>query len=185
MTNRTMLCALAIAMIALGASPMIAADEKPARQPTTTTVELMSLLRWAVGEWTLEGNWANGNSIRARAVYEAGPADAFVQVRTYVRDAEGREGLRDVVIYGLRDGKLVQWTFGQDGTVREVAATPTEDGSLFFEWTKPGSNGKPAIELRQRFTRLPDDRLRWQTFMLSKGEWHQVISGDFERTAAR
>lgn len=166
----------AILAVALS-SHVLAQSSQPAGDP-------LAALQWTVGEWRLDAKWANGNPIRAVATYEPIVGGKFLRASTRVEPAGGGEMIdRDVVVYGVQGGQLTQWTFAQDGSVRVVAATPTDDGSLFFEWVKPGVDGKPGLPLRLRISR-DGDALRWQQFTQLKGEWHSTLDGRYVRQPA-
>jgi hypothetical protein len=159
-------------------------------QPTTApaaapAADPIAAMAWTLGTWTLDGKWANGNPIRGVATYEPAVGAKFIVVRTQVEPAGGGTmAERDVMVYGVQDGRLTQWTFAENGTVRVVPATPTEDGSLYFEWTKPAAGTSPAVPLRLRISR-DGDALRWtQQFVQKKGDWHTVLDARFVRASA-
>src|SRR5687768_12438161 len=96
-------------------------------QPTTAPASPLDAMRWTLGSWALDGKWANGSPIRARATYESAVDGKFIVVRTQVEPAGGGAMVeRDVMVYGVQEGRLTQLTFAQDGSVRTVPATPTE-----------------------------------------------------------
>ncbi len=168
-----------IAALTIAALSSLARADAPATRPAST----LDAISWAVGEWEIEASWANGNPFIANARYVLGPGGRYVMAITWVGDASNKEGRfqRDVVIYSAESGVLTQHVFPHDGPPRVVAATPTDDGSLLFEWIKTDPATGKSIPLRHRFARLPSGDLRWQAMMQIKDEWHTTIDGEWRR----
>lgn len=169
-------CSAAISLLLL-AAPAFAQTSQPTTGPAG---DALAPLSWLVGEWHLDGKWANGDPIRIWATYGLTSGGKFLSAWSRVHSAGGDWVDRDLAVYGIQDGRVTQWTFAQDGTVRIVPASLAEDGSLLFEWVKPGVTGKPDLPLRLRISR-DGDALRWQQFTQLKGQWHATLDGRFVR----
>ena len=174
--------AVVLASISLAAG-VVARGVESASQPAASPLDALA---WTVGTWRLDGAWSNGSPMRAEATYEVAVGGKFIVVRTRAEPAGGGAMVeRDVVLYGVENGQIVQHTFAQDGTVRDVVGLRLDDAAtLRFEWSKPGTSGKPPTLLRQELSRDGADGLRWRQFMQIKGEWHTLLDGRFVRTAA-
>jgi hypothetical protein len=150
-------------------------------QPTTQTSAAFAQLAQFAGTWTIDAKWAaKGDSFKGRQLVEPLLNGAFVSVRTWSSTAGAAESQRDITIYGQQDGQLVQWVYTPDGQVRQTTASPTDDGSILFEWTKIDGKGKP-LQLRQVINPVDANTYRWRTLMFKGGEWHTLIDGQWKR----
>jgi hypothetical protein len=71
---------VALVLLAPGSAPR--AGDKPADEN-----KLDALDRFA-GEWAVEGKWADGDSLKARSVYEWGLGKKILRARTYVMNGD-------------------------------------------------------------------------------------------------
>lgn len=152
-----------------------------ATAPATQKSAAFAQLAEYAGTWTIDAKWAaKGDSFKGRQLVEPVLGGAFVSVRTWSSTAGATESQRDVTIYGQQDGKLTQTVFTPDGQTRTTVATPTDDGSILFEWTKIDGKGKP-LQLRQVINPIDANTYRWRTLMFKGGEWHTLIDGQWKR----
>src|SRR5260370_42548121 len=74
----------------------LAADDKPA--------DRMAALERFAGEWTVDGKWSNGESLRARTVCEWGLGKKILKAKTFVQK-DGSEYQRYEAVMAWRPEK--------------------------------------------------------------------------------
>jgi uncharacterized protein YndB with AHSA1/START domain len=149
---------------------------------TTQPALDLSAIDWCVGGvWRAEGKWANGNPFKAEARFETILGGAHIQATSITFDETGSEKPRDVAIFSVANGQLVQHTFNADGQSRKSTASRDDEDNLVFAWTKPNKDGTET-ELKQIITRVSDDDCRQKIMMHIKGEWHTLIDVAWKRS---
>lgn len=160
----------------------VAGQEKaaaPAKAVSEQSGDPLKLLEpYIGGQWKCTGAWSNGEKLIAREVYTWGPGKKFVNVKTYLTGPDG-EYQRYEGMYGVKDGKLVSWSFAYDGTVD------------FVEWTVDGrkwsvvqnrtsADGSP-IAVHQTIEMVEPDRFRWVLEVESGGKKQTMFDGFWVR----
>lgn len=153
-------------------------------QAQTTQPSLdLSAIEWTVGGvWKADGKWANGSAFKAQARFETILGGAHIQATSITFDESAAEKPRDLSIFSVSNGQLVQHTFNADGQSRKSVASRDEQGNLVFAWSKPNKDGTET-ELKQVITRISDSECRQKFMMHIKGEWHTLIDVAWKRSA--
>jgi hypothetical protein len=127
-----------------------------------------------VGEWTVDGRWADGSSLHARSVYEWGLNKRILKARTYVKDGEKEYQRYESVLAWHPDKKLLfEISFAFDGALSEYVVETAGKDTLRIGWT-PFAADKPS-RARQVIKFLDKDHFRW-TVSLKEGDgWKQLI----------
>jgi len=169
---RTILGAWAVALTVttwVGAADDVA-DAPAALQP----------LAALVGEWTLDGNWSNGEALMARETMEWGLNRKFINVRTWVTRNDGSgEYERYQSVYGVKDGKIVLYNFAYDGdsSVDEVKV----NGKVIDIRRKAKTPDGAEMVIRQEIEPDGKDKFRWRIWLDRDGNSQQIMDGVWVR----
>jgi hypothetical protein len=152
------------------------ADEKPAAD------NKLAILDRFVGEWEVEGQWAEGSSLHARSVYEWGLNKKILKAKTFVRDGDKEYQRYESVLAWHPDKKsLYEISFAFDGAISEYLIESKDEDTLRMGWT-PVTPDKPS-RVRQVLKFLDKDHFQW-TVSLQDGEsWKQLIEATWKRKA--
>lgn len=155
-------------------APAVALDE-------TRDALLAAVAPYVGGEWTIDGAWSDGTPLKGREVYEWGVGKKFVHCKTFVTAPAG-EYQRYETIFGVKDGKLMAWSFTYDGS---------SDSSEFKVEGKKLSSAKamntPQGEatLHQSIELVEPDKFRWLVAIESAdGTMRQIMDGMWIRHRA-
>jgi hypothetical protein len=144
----------------------------------------MQALARFIGEWQVEGTWADGSKLQARGVYSWGLGKKILKAKTFVMD-KGKEYQRyDGVMAWHPDKKcLFQISFAFDGHISETVIEPKGDDTLQIGFT-PFHRDQPGM-VRQVIKFKDKDHFVW-TVTLKQGEkWKQLIEATWARKGAR
>ncbi len=146
---------LALALLALLVVPLSAANELEG--PIASLAPL-------VGTWEVEGQWASGQAVWARAEYEAGIAGRTIEGRIFVRDGEGAPYQRYHTIYtrASEDAPLVAHNFQHDGSYK-AQEFRHEGGALITQWSEGGTTFRDTSDLSEPGT------MRWIVEVRAEG----------------
>ena len=109
------------------ASLAIASQEKSAAKSASdqSSADLLKVLESYIGgEWHCTGSWSTGEKLVAREVFTWSVGKKFVNVKTFV-GAGAEEYQRYDAMYGVKDGKLMSWSFAYDGTTSTAEWNPS------------------------------------------------------------
>jgi hypothetical protein len=167
-------CKVFAILTALVAVLPLVAEDKPAADD-----KLAPLERFA-GEWTVEGKWADGNTLRARNVYEWGLGKKIMTSKTFVRDGN-REYQRYEGVMAWRPEKnsLFHISFAFDGAISESLVESKDRDTILIGW-KPYTEGKES-KVRQTIRFLDKDQFQWVVELKDGEEWKQLIDATWKR----
>src|SRR5262245_40518108 len=113
-----------LALLAFFAAGRLAADDKPADP-------LASLARF-VGEWTVDGKWSDGQTLRARSVMDWGLGKKILKAKTFVQNPDNTEYQRYEAIMAWHPEKkcLYEISFAFDGNISEYRLDPKDRDTL-------------------------------------------------------
>lgn len=147
----------------------------------TTRPASLDLLRpFLGGEWKTEGKWANGNPLRAVMKFDWLLAEKHLRAEGFTVDEAGNQQPRDVSIFSIAEGQLVQHVFAADGNARRAVGHVAEDGAIVFEWSRPNADGS-ATALKQIIRLVDQDTAQQQFLMHIRGEWHTLLDTTWHR----
>jgi hypothetical protein len=172
----TTLCAAVLAALWLS-SPARGADEAATDSPP----ELAPLAQF-IGEWTLDGHWANGEALKAREKAEWGLNKKFITVSTFVSRYDGSgEYERYRAVYAVKDGKVVLYNFAYDGesSVDEM----TVNGKVIDVRRKAKTPDGGEMVIRQQLEFKGSDKFQWRVWLDRNGNSQQIMDGEWVRKA--
>jgi hypothetical protein len=176
---KSRLAPLAIAIVFAVAPTGLTQDDKKGTKP-----DPMASLAGFVGEWEVNGKWADGNPLKARGVYEWGLNKKILIARTFVMDKD-KEYQRYESILTWHPGKksLYEITFGFDGSITEVILEAKEKDTIHIGYT-PFHEGKPS-NLRQTLRFTDKDHFVWTVQLKQGDEWKQLIEATWVRKGTK
>jgi hypothetical protein len=162
------------ALAVLACAAPLPADDRPASDD-----KLEPLARFA-GEWTVEGKWAGGEALRARAVYEWGLGRKIMKAQTFVMNGD-REYQRyeGILAWHPEKKSLYEISFAFDGAVTEYLIEAKDKDTLLIGWA-PVADVKPS-RVRQTLRFLDKDRFQWVVEMKNGELWQQLIDATWKR----
>jgi hypothetical protein len=168
----------AISMLALAAA-LVPASLVPGGDKTPGDNKLAPLERF-VGEWAVDGKWADGAALHARTVYTWGLAKKIVHAKTFVMDGDKEyQRYEGVMAWHPEKKSLYQVSFAFDGSVTEVLMETKDKDTLNIGWT-PFAEGKPS-KVRQVIRFLDNDRFQWTVALQDGEQWKQLIDATWKR----
>jgi hypothetical protein len=163
-----------LAVLTLLTAPDPQVDDK-----TAADNKLAPLERF-IGEWVVDGKWADGSPLKARNVITWGLAKKIVQTKTFVQDRDKEYQRYEGVMAWHPDKKsLYQVSFAFDGSISEVLMESKDKDTLHVGWT-PFAEGKPS-NVRQVLRFLDNDRLQWIVSIQDGEQWKQLIDATWKR----
>lgn len=147
---------------------------------TTRPARLDDLRSFVGGEWKTQGQWANGTPLRAAMTFESMLGDKFLLARGFLIDDAGTRQPRDISIFSIADGQLVQHVYAADGAVRQAAGKIEKEGEIVFEWSRANPDGT-STPVKQIIRIVDADTTAQQFKMLIKGEWHTLLDTTWRR----
>jgi hypothetical protein len=167
-------CRVYAFLVVVVLAPSLRADDQP-----SAGSGLAALQRF-VGEWEVDGKWADGAALHARGVYEWGLGKKIMTAKTFVRDGDKEYQRYEGVMAWHPDKKsLFQISFAFDGAVTEVLMETKEKDTLHIGWL-PFSADKPS-NVRQVIKFLDQDRFQWTVSMKEGESWKQLIDATWKR----
>jgi hypothetical protein len=143
--------------------------------------KLAPLARFA-GEWTVEGKWADGNSLHARSVYEWGLGKKIMTAKTFVMNGEKEyQRYEGVLAWRPEKKSLYEISFAFDGAISEYLIESKDKDTLLIGW-KPYTEGKES-KVRQTIRFLDRDQFQWVVELKNGEEWKQLIDATWKRKA--
>ena len=137
-----------------------------------------------VGEWTFDGNWSNGEALKARETMEWGLNKKFINVRTWVSRNDGSgEYERYQSVYGVKDGNVVLYNFAYDGdsSVDEVKV----NGKVIDIRRKAKTPDGGEMVIRQEIEPDGRDKFKWRIWLDRDGNSQQIMDGVWVRKAGK
>jgi len=149
----------------------------------------MAALAKFVGEWTVKGQWANGEKLEARNLYEWGLGKKILKARTFVRrGATEYQRYESIMTWHPKKKCLYEITFAYNGDISEYAIDAVDPETFHIGFTpveKDGASGKPSrANVRQVLKFLDADHMTWTVTMKDHGEWKQLIQATWVRQPA-
>ena len=154
----------------------LAADDVPAGGP------LAALAPFVGGEWHFEGNWANGEPLKARETFEWGLGKKFITTRTWVTNKDGTEYERYQSTYGVKDGKPVMYNFAYDG---ESSVDEVKLNGKVIDIRRKAKTPDGEMTIRQEIELTAKDTFRWRVWLDRGGQSQQLIDGEWVRKASQ
>jgi hypothetical protein len=143
--------------------------------------KLLEPIASLIGNWTIDTKWSDGNPLRATKTFEWGPGKKFVVARTTVLKADGSVDYeRYYTLYGVEDGKLMQFNFVYDGTTD--FAPQAIDGKRIGgvrTFKRDGAENK----VNQYVELIDPNTLHWQVWNDKDGADKPMMSADWKRVA--
>jgi|GEM_PF-3573186 len=162
MRTRTAALVLASAL----AAPCLAQDLVASQQP----------LAPFLGGWSVDGSWAGGSPINAKAVYSPGLQGQFLYANILSRDEEGTPYERYFTVLRQTDAGVACVDFVYDGSTNKVTLEPDGEGA----WTSEWEMGDTTIAERLAFE--GDDTLAWTVWSVEEdGERTQMLDDTWAR----
>jgi hypothetical protein len=173
MAMKTSYRVLALAVI-LAPATITQADDKPAAENKLAVFERF------VGEWEVDGKWADGNSLHARGVYEWGLGKKILQAKTFVRDGDKEyQRYESVMTWHPEKKSLYEISFAFDGAISEYLIESKDENTLHIGWTAIDTD-KPS-KVRQVIKFLDKDRFQWTVSVKDGDDWKQIIDATWKR----
>jgi len=168
------MCPLFAILTILAAAASLSAEDKPAAEN-----KMAPLDRFA-GEWSVEGKWSDGSSLRARAVYEWGLGKKILKAKTFVMDgAKEYQRYEGILAWHPEKKSLYEISFAFDGAISEVLIESKDKDTLRLGW-KPFAEGKES-KVRQTIRFLDGDHFQWVVELKAGEEWKQLIDAAWKR----
>ena len=165
---------LIIVMPALSTGDDAAAEKKDPLAP---------LARFA-GEWQVDGNWAGGEALHARGVYEWGLGKKILKAKTFVMNGDKEyQRYESVMAWHPKKKCLYEITFDYKGNINEVVMEPKDEDTLHIGYT-PFHADEPQ-KVRQILKFKDNDHFVWTVNVKEGDEWKQVIEATWVRKDAK
>src|SRR5437868_2798061 len=143
--------------------------------------QLAALERF-VGEWTVDGQWADGQPLRARNVIAWSLGKKILTTKTFVQDGDKEyQRYEGVMAWHPEKKCLYQVSFAFDGSINEVRIEIKDKDTLHVGWV-PLAEGKPS-PVRQVLRFLDNDRFQWTVSIRDGDGWKQLIDATWRRKA--
>lgn len=119
-----------------------------------------------LGKWIGQGTTPDGDKFTSQLIFEWTLNKNFIEVKNLVNSG-GEPNLFALTLYGWQPvlGKLVFWSFDNEGTINEGLAELTEN-TIKHEWRAFRSNGE-IRDWRSTLTRQDENNL---TFTVRNGD---------------
>jgi hypothetical protein len=168
-------CSLVLAVLAV----LVTSVRLPAADPPAADDKMAPLERF-VGEWTVDGKWANGESLHARSVYEWGLAKKILKARTYVMNGDKEyQRYEGVLAWHPEKMSLFEISFSFDGSISEYLIESTDKDTLRIGW-QPFNPDKPP-RVRQVLKFLDKDSFQWTVSLKDGDDWKPLIDATWKR----
>lgn len=155
----------------------VTAPARSADDDAAPTGPLVAVAPFVGGEWRIDGNWANGEALKARETFEWGLGKKFVESRTFVARNDGTgEYERYRGIFGVKDDKLVSYNFSYDGT-STVDAVEVQGKVLKITRQVPDRQ----MTIRQEIEPTGPDKFKWRVWLDREGKSEQIMDGEWTR----
>jgi hypothetical protein len=168
--------AVIVVLAALGGVGLSQGQDKPPVEDKLAPLERF------VGEWAVEGKWADGQSLHARNFCEWGLGMKILKAKTFVRDGE-KEYQRYEGVFAWHPEKksLFQISFAYDGSMTQTLIQPRDKDTLLIGWT-PFAPEAPG-RVRQTIVFLDPDHYRWTVEVKQGEQFKQIIEATWKRTS--
>lgn len=191
---RKLLTLLALAgFLTLGIASASAAEEpkaevsrsqpsKPGATSSPFASKELAPLAGYLGNWEIEGAWADGTPLWSRNEFTVGLGGNFVVARTFTKNEAGEIYQRYTTYFGAdkTSGNLVSHGFTYDGSMAVV--DPMEVGgepgleSLTSQFTSGGPTVRQTVQLTSRSS------YTWKVWIQTgQDPWQQVMDGVWHR----
>jgi len=132
-----------------------------------------------LGTWEVNAEWASGQTLWSRAVYEVGIAGRTIEARVFVRDGDGEPYQRysSVFTFDAAAQQFLAHTFKKDGSYsaqkldfdgKRLSMEWTEDGTLIRDESDLSTPGVMAWTVSVK----PEAATEFQTVMDAR--WHRM-----------
>jgi hypothetical protein len=133
-----------------------------------------------VGEWEVDGKWADGQRLQARGVYQWGLDQKIITAKTFVRDGDKEyQRYEGVFAWHPQKKSLFEISFAFDGAITEVLIEAKDKDTLHIGWV-PFVPEKPST-VRQVIKFLDQDHFQWIVFIREGENWKQLIDATWKR----
>ena len=158
----------------------VAATAVELSQPSRPSSNPLDLLApYVGGEWKCDGKWEGSNEpLVAREVFTWGPGKKFVNVKTFVTGPDG-EYQRYEAMYGVKDGKLVSWSFNYDGEAQ--TSDWVVEGKKWSTSNPMALPGGATATLHQSVELVEPDKFRWVVETEQDGKRTKLFDGHWVR----
>jgi len=132
-----------------------------------------------IGTWRIDTKWTDGNPLHALKTFEYGPCKKFIVVKTTLLKEDGSVDYeRYHTLFGVADGKLMQFNFVYDGTTDFAPQTidgKRIGGTRTFKRDGAGNTVNQYIELTD------PDTLHWKVWTDQAGADKPMMNADWKR----
>jgi hypothetical protein len=147
----------------------------------TADDKLLEPIASLIGNWKIDTKWSDGKPLHATKTFEWGPGKKFVVAKTTVLKEDGSlDYERYYTLFGVDDGKLMQFNFVHDGNTD--FAPQTIDGKRIggvrtFKYDGAETKVNQYIELTDPNT------LHWRVWNDRDGVDKPMMDADWKRVA--
>jgi hypothetical protein len=133
-----------------------------------------------VGEWTVDGKWAGGNDLHARAVYEWSLGGKIIRARTYVKDGDNEyQRYESTMAWHPGQKCLYEISFAVDGAVTEHKVEMKDEKTVLIDFS-PFDPAHPS-KVRQTLKFIDDDHHTWKVELNGDNGWQTLIDATWVR----
>ena len=174
-----------VGIVILTSANAARAADKPASR-----VDHMVALAKFDGEWRVQGQWANGEKLDARTVYEWGLGKRILKAHTFVKNGRTEyQRYESIMAWHPRKKCLYEISFTYNGDISEHVIDVVDAETLHIGFTPfepvvemPGKASPAGV--RQVLKFLDSDHMTWTVTMNEGGEWKQLIHATWVRQQA-
>jgi hypothetical protein len=172
--------ALALTLLAAldGTQSLPAADA-----PAGSAEDHLAPLARFVGEWQVDGKWADGTPLHARSVTAWGVNKKIIVEKIFVKDADKPEYQRyeGIMAWDPKKKSLFDISFAFDGDMSETLIDSVDKDTLHFGY-RPFHEGEPSV-VRQIIHFTGNDAYEWTVSLKQGNDWANIIQATWRRKA--
>jgi hypothetical protein len=154
---------------------------------TATRQDHMVALAKFDGEWRVNGQWANGENLEARTVYEWGLGKKIMKAHTFVKNGSSEyQRYESIMAWHPRKKCLYEISFTYNGEISEHVIDVVDGETLHIDFTPFEQDTASATKLsranvRQVLKFIDADHMTWTVTMRKGEEWKQMIQATWVR----
>ena len=153
---------------------------QPSASEQTDKSDPMAVLAPFVGEWQVEGQWAAGEKLHARGVYQWGLGKKILKAKTFVMNGDKEyQRYESIMAWHPKKKCLYEITFAFDGKISEVIIEPKDQDTLHIGYTPFHADEDQNV--RQILKFKDKDHFVWTVNLKQGEEWKQIIEATWER----
>lgn len=143
--------------------------------------KLLEAVSPLIGNWKIDAKWSEGNPVHATKTFEWGPGKKFVVCRTTILKDDGSVDYeRYYTLFGVDEGKLMQFNFVFDGTT-DFAPQTIEGKRIGGVRTFKHDGVETKVN---QYVELTDpNTLHWRVWNDKDGTEKPMMDADWKRVA--